>query len=60
MGAIFTIGKSIERGLPLHVRDAKNGSRCNCICYECAQKLEIVQGQRNGTFVTIISKLPWQ
>lgn len=50
MSAIFIIGKSIETGLPVHVRNAKNGLACNCVCYECEQQLEAIQGQRDWYF----------
>ncbi len=50
MSAIFIIGKSIETGLPVHVRNAKNGLACNCVCYECEQRLEAIQDQRYWHF----------
>jgi hypothetical protein len=50
MSAIFTIGKSSETSLPVHVRNAKNGLNSNCVCYECTEKLEAVQGSRDWYF----------
>jgi len=50
VSAIFIIGKSLETGMPLHVRNAKNGLSCNTVCYECDQKLEAVQGKRDWYF----------
>lgn len=50
MSAVFTIGKSIEIGLPVHIGNAKNGLGCNCACYQCNEKLEAVQGKRDWYF----------
>jgi hypothetical protein len=50
MSAIFTIGKSMDTEKPIHVRDAMNGLKCNCVCYDCNEKLEAVQGSRDWYF----------
>lgn len=50
MSAIFILGKSLETGMPLHIKNAKNGLACNCLCFECEQKLEAVQGKRDWYF----------
>ena len=45
MSATFTIGKSIDTNLPVHIKNADNGLKCHCVCYECNEKLQAVQGQ---------------
>lgn len=45
MSATFTIGKSIDTNLPVHIKDAANGLKCRCVCYECDERLQAVQGQ---------------
>lgn len=45
MSATFTIGKSIDTNLPVHIKNAENGLKCRCVCYECNERLQAVQGQ---------------
>jgi hypothetical protein len=50
MSAKSTIGKSITKNLPVYIQDAANGLNCNCVCYDCNERLEAVQGSRDWHF----------
>jgi competence protein CoiA len=49
MSATFTIGKNIDTNLPVHIKNAENGLKCRCICYECNEKLQAIQGKSENS-----------
>jgi len=49
MSATYTIGKSIDTNLPVHVKEAANGLKCNCVCYECNERLQAIQGKNENS-----------
>jgi hypothetical protein len=50
MSPAAIIGKSITTGLPIHIKNAVMGLQCHCVCYDCNDILEAIQGSGNWYF----------